>query len=258
MPNWVEHRLAITGNQDSLDKLKELMAKPYTTFSQDWHTNEVSQGQSKGAFQLWNIVSPTDLASYFGFKSDELHAEEMKNRGKSNDEDEDIETVITTIKEALAEPFDVQEMVREFQESLQVGQDWYHWNIREWGTKWEISNASYESSPNRLVYSFCSAWSPPVSAIGRLAEMFPDLVFTVRFLDEGDNFAGEIHWESGEQVFDTDLAINHGLKMEMYDECYACNSDNIDDTDYDDLRNDYGCSEWGKLIKIPTTVEGAE
>lgn len=258
MPNWVEHRLAITGNQDSLDKLKELMAKPYTTFSQDWQTNEVSQGQSKGAFQLWNIVSPTDLASYFGFKSDELHAEEMKNRGKSNDEDEDIETVITTIKEALAEPFDVQEMVREFQESLQVGQDWYHWNIREWGTKWEISNASYESSPNRLVYSFCSAWSPPVSAIGRLAEMFPDLVFTVRFLDEGDNFAGEIHWESGEQVFDTDLAINHGLKMEMYDECYACNDDNIDDTDYDDLRNDYGCSEWGKLIKIPSTVEGAE
>ena len=258
MPNWVEHRLAITGNQDSLDKLKELMAKPYTTFSQDWKTNEVSQGESKGVFQLWNIVSPTDLASYFGFKSDELHAEEMKNRGKSNDEDEDIETVITTIKEALAEPFDVQEMVREFQESLEVGQDWYHWNIREWGTKWEISNASYESSPNRLVYSFCSAWSPPVSAIGRLAEMFPDLVFTVRFLDEGDNFAGEIHWESGEQVFDTDLAINHGLKMEMYDECYACNDDNIDDTDYDDLRNDYGCSEWGKLIKIPTTVEGAE
>jgi hypothetical protein len=258
MPNWVEHRLAITGNQDSLDKLKELMAKPYTTFSQDWQTNEVSQAQSKGAFQLWNIVSPTDLASYFGFKSDELHAEEMKNRGKSKDEDEDIETVITTIKEALAEPFDVQEMVREFQESLEVGQDWYHWNIREWGTKWEISNASYESSPNRLVYSFCSAWSPPVSALDRLAKMFPDLVFTIRFLDEGDNFAGEIHWESGEQVFDTDLAINHGLKMEMYDECYACNGDNIDDTDYDDLRNDYGCSEWGKLIKIPTTVEGAE
>ena len=260
MPNWVEHRLAITGNQDSLDKLKELMAKPYTTFSQDWKTNEVSQGESKGVFQLWNIVSPTDLASYFGFKSDELHAEEVRKRAEAEDNsiEEDIETVITTIKEVLAEPFDVQEMVREFQESLEVGQDWYHWNIREWGTKWEISNASYESSPNRLVYSFCSAWSPPVSAIGRLAEMFPDLVFTVRFLDEGDNFAGEIHWESGEQVFDTDLAINHGLKMEMYDECYACNDDNIDDTDYDDLRNDYGCSEWGKLIKIPSTAEGAE
>ena len=260
MPNWVEHRLAITGNQDSLDKLKELMAKPYTTFSQDWKTNEVSQGESKGVFQLWNIVSPTDLASYFGFKSDELHAEEVRKRAEAKDNsiEEDIETVITTIKEVLAEPFDVQEMVREFQESLEVGQDWYHWNIREWGTKWEISNASYESSPNRLVYSFCSAWSPPVSAIGRLAEMFPDLVFTVRFLDEGDNFAGEIHWESGEQVFDTDLAINHGLKMEMYDECYACNDDNIDDTDYDDLRNDYGCSEWGKLIKIPSTAEGAE
>ena len=257
MPNWVEHRLAITGNQDSLDKLKELMAKPYTTFSQDWKTNEVSQGESKGVFQLWNIVSPTDLASYFGFKSDELHAEEVRKRAEAKDNsiEEDIETVITTIKEVLAEPFDVQEMVKEFYESIEVGQDWYHWNIREWGTKWEISNASYESSPNRLVYSFCSAWSPPVSAIGRLAEMFPDLVFTVRFLDEGDNFAGEIHWESGEQVFDTDLAINHGLKMEMYDECYACDND---DDDSEEMREAYGCAKWGKLIKIPSTAEGAE
>ena len=259
MPNWVEHRLAITGNQDSLDKLRELMAKPYTTFSQDWHTNEVSQGESKGVFQLWNIVSPTDLASYFGFKSDELHAEEVRKRAEAKDNsiEEDIETVITTIKEVLAEPFDVQEMVKEFYESIEVGQDWYHWNIREWGTKWEISNASYEASPNRLVYSFCSAWSPPVSALDKLAEMFPDLVFTSRFLDEGDNFAGEIHWESGQQVFDTDLEINHGLKMEMYDECYAC--DNDDDGEYsEELRETYGCAKWGKLIKIPSTVEGAE
>jgi hypothetical protein len=256
MPNWVENRLVITGNQDSLDKLKELMARPYTTFSQDWQTNEVSQGESKGVFQLWNIVSPTDLASYFGFKSDELHAEEMKNRGKA--EDEDIDTVITTIKEVLAEPFDMQESVAQFYQDIQTGQDWYHWNIREWGTKWEISQSTYTATPNKLMYSYTTAWSPPVEAINKLAEMFPDLNFTSRFLDEGDNFAGEIHWESGTQAFDTDLAINHGLKLEMYDYCYACDSDNIDDTDYDDLRNDYGCAEWGKLIKIPTTVEGAE
>lgn len=252
MPNWVEHRLAITGNQDSLDKLKELMARPYTTFSQDWQTNEVSQGEAKGVFQLWNIVSPTDLASYFGFKSDELHAEEVRKRGKADDED--IDTVITTIKEALEEPIDVQGMVKEFYESIEVGQDWYHWNIREWGTKWEINNASYEATPNSLVYSFCSAWSPPVSALDKLAEMFPDLVLTSRFLDEGDNFAGEIHWESGTQVFDTDLEINHGLKIEMYDECYACDND---DEDSEEMREMYGCAKWNKLIKIPDNVSGA-
>jgi hypothetical protein len=43
--------------------------------------------------------------------------------------------------------------------------------------------------------------------------------------------------------------------MEMYDYCYACDND---DEDFEDMRNDYGCAEWGKLIKIPTTVEGAE
>lgn len=262
MPNWVENRLVITGNQDSLDRLRELVGQSYTTYSQDWNTNEVTQGEHKGVFQLWNIVSPTDLASYFGFKSDEKFAEEKRQReeASANIEPTQVGEVIQVIKEALEKKvtFDMQESMAQFYQDIQTGQDWYHWNIREWGTKWEISQSTYTATPNKLMYSYATAWSPPVEAINKLAELFPDLNFTSRFLDEGDNFAGEIHWEEGAQVFDTDLDINHGLKLEMYDYCYACDSDNMDDTDYDDLRNDYGCAEWGKLIKIPTTVEGAE
>ncbi len=209
-------------------------------------------------FQLWNIVSPTDLASYFGFKSDEKFAEEKRQReeASANIEPTQIGEVIEVIKGAIEKKtFDMQESMAQFYEDIATGQDWYHWNIREWGTKWEISNATYVATPNKLVFSYATAWSPPVSALDKLAELFPDLHFTSRFLDEGDNFAGEIHWESGQQVFDTDLAINHGLKIEMYDYCYACEND---DEDFEDMRNDYGCAEWGKLIKIPTTVEGAE
>jgi hypothetical protein len=51
------------------------------------------------------------------------------------------------------------------------------------------------------------------------------------------------------------LEINHGLKIEMYDECYACEND---DDGSEEMREAYGCAKWGKLIKIPTTVEGAE
>lgn len=262
MPNWVESRLAITGNQDSLDKLREFVGKSYTTFSQDWNTNEVSQDKQQGAFQLWNIVSPTDLGSYFGFKSDEMFAEEARQREASKV----APLSLQAMKEAMIEAgealkerpitFDMQESMAKFVDDIATKQDWYHWNVREWGTKWEISNASYEAKPNSLVYSYQTAWSPPVSAIDTLAETFPDLVFTSRFLDEGDCFAGEIHWENGEQVFDTDLEINHGLKIEMYDYCYAC--EDMDDSELDDTRETYGCAKWGKVIKIPTTAEGAE
>lgn len=258
MPNWVENRLVITGNQDSLDRLKELVGKSYTTYSQDWNTNEVSQGEHNGVFQLWNIVSPTDLASYFGFKSDEKFAEENRQREEASAgiEPTQIGEVIEVIKGALeSKTFDMQESMAQFYQDIATGQDWYHWNIREWGTKWEISDASYTATPNKLVFCYQTAWSPPVSALDKLAELFPDLHFTSRFLDEGDNFAGEIHWESGQQSFDTDLVINHGLKMEMYDYCYACEND---EEDYEDIRKEYGCAEWGKLIKIPATVEGAE
>ena len=67
------------------------------------------------------------------------------------------------------------------------------------------------------------------------------LDFSLKFIDEGDNFAGEAGWSNGQPYYEIELAITHGLNEEMYGECYACRSENLDDEDYDSTRKAYGC-----------------
>lgn len=41
-------------------------------------------------------------------------------------------------------------------------ENWYSWNVENWGTKWDISLAGYEIVDETTVtLSFDSAWSPP-------------------------------------------------------------------------------------------------
>jgi len=41
--------------------------------------------------------------------------------------------------------------------------DWYSWNIENWGTKWDVSVYNFDVlDENNIVLSFDSAWSPPI------------------------------------------------------------------------------------------------
>ena len=70
---------------------------------------------------------------------------------------------------------------------------WYHWNISNWGTKWDITAdsvdmESYDSE--QLEIEFSTAWSPPEPICARLREMFPDLSFSWFYDEPGMEFAG--------------------------------------------------------------------
>jgi hypothetical protein len=62
-------------------------------------------------------------------------------------------------------------------------ENWYDWNINNWGTKWDITLASYEIVDETTVtLSFDSAWSPPTT----LYEFLEEQGWTVTaFYDEG-------------------------------------------------------------------------
>ena len=70
---------------------------------------------------------------------------------------------------------------------------WYHWNISNWGTKWDITadsvDVGYEDS-EQLELTFDTAWSPPEPICARLREMFPDLSFSWFYDEPGMEFAG--------------------------------------------------------------------
>ena len=67
---------------------------------------------------------------------------------------------------------------------------WYDWRLDNWGTKWDIYNATCERmDANTLVMSFDTAWSPPIPVYDKLVDVGFEV--NARYLDEGWMYIGE-------------------------------------------------------------------
>ena len=50
-------------------------------------------------------------------------------------------------------------------------EDWYSWNVNNWGTKWDVNIGGYEIvDENTVSFTFDSAWSPPTALYDFLQE----------------------------------------------------------------------------------------
>ena len=70
---------------------------------------------------------------------------------------------------------------------------WYHWNIQNWGTKWDVTAQNVEieyEDEEQLKMSFETAWAPPEPICYRLREMFKDLHFSWFYDEPGMETAG--------------------------------------------------------------------
>ena len=90
------------------------------------------------------------------------------------------------------------------------GNDWYAFNNREWGTKWDVAVQDEESYSDTCMtdyksegedhwvgYRFDTAWSPPVQAMLSLSKQYPTAVLTLSW-EEEQGFGGEIEFVAGE------------------------------------------------------------
>ena len=87
--------------------------------------------------------------------------------------------------------------------------DWYNWNVDNWGTKWDADVYHMESNlltePNSsavtLKVGFNTAWSPPTSWFNALCDILRDeeLSMEIRYSEEGMGFAGTHYFNSGER-----------------------------------------------------------
>lgn len=71
-------------------------------------------------------------------------------------------------------------------------QDWYSWNINNWGTKWPLSDVHIDNSaePDSIEFSFCSAWAPPTEAFHTWAENDGRVQFNLEYWEPGVGFVG--------------------------------------------------------------------
>ena len=68
---------------------------------------------------------------------------------------------------------------------------WYHWNIQNWGTKWDACNVDIEyADESQIEVTFDTAWSPPEPICAKLREMFEDVSISWFYDEPGMELAG--------------------------------------------------------------------
>jgi len=86
--------------------------------------------------------------------------------------------------------------------------NWYQWNIRNWGCKWDSCNTEVTSplavhkdkATDEMIatvtYSFETPWSPPTEALTALSKKYPRL--TIRhYFEEEQGWGGEGYFQGG-------------------------------------------------------------
>jgi hypothetical protein len=197
MPNWCYNYLEINGSKSDISDIKKQLNEPFTRMHDQWN-RETAEMESKEfeysnpIIAFWNIIKPLNLEAY--------EEQPVRSEKSVNDPDWWADT------QRLAE----------------TDNSWYNWNHRNWGTKWDIAvhnedkypeTELYEETDTSLAYKFNTAWSPPIPAIEKLSEQYPECEITLSF-EEETGWGGEYVFENG-----------NGSEIESYDnKCRDCDS----------------------------------
>ena len=209
MPNWVYNGLTIEGNPDSVTKLTQQLNQPYTRHFEDvWDMKTNTMGPR-------DVTYSNPVFSFWNI----IKPTDLDSYTKQRDHSKDV--------------YD------------NSGDDWYSWNNRNWGTKWDVSVSDDNEHPNTYMegptpngdnlvvyYNFETAWSRPLSALENLSAQYPDLLLTLSY-EEETGWGGECEFLRGKYIA--------GLEYET--KCNECEA--YDGMEYcEDCENDV-CSECG-------------
>jgi hypothetical protein len=206
MPNWCFNYLTIEGNEQDIAKVKAQLNQPFTKVHDQWN-------METGKMELTETTYSNPV---FAFHN-------IYNHTQAGISDEDY----------MSQP--PRDMPIVEQMKFQTN-DWYSFNVREWGTKWDVGvrdgedyaetelNADDDWSTS-LTYKFNTAWSPPIPAVEKLSAQYPELEFTLSYEEETG-------W-GGEHLF----VNGNGTEIESYEnKCRDC--DEVNTLEY--CENDCG------------------
>jgi hypothetical protein len=76
-------------------------------------------------------------------------------------------------------------------------ENWYAWNIENWGTKWSLSDVYIDNGveEDSIEFSFSTAWAPPVDAFRTWAEQDGRVQFTLEYWEPGCAFVGSANYD---------------------------------------------------------------
>lgn len=199
MPNWVFNHLTVKGDSKDIDVVKAQLNSPYSREHTSW--NPKTQTLDTSTTMYSNPV----FAFWNIVRPDDLYTYAQQSDPNANPK----------------VPWS--------------GDNWYDWNIRNWGCKWDVGisdnneflgTSMDELKDGGIQYNFDTAWSPPTEAIEKLSSQHPNLTFRL-YYEEEQGWGGEIEYTSGDGK----------VILEYDDKCHEC--DEINSMDYCD---ECGCN----------------
>ena len=174
MPNWCFNTVTIQDHSaETIDSIKNLLNRPFSKDAENW--NMESQ---KMEFKTYNYSNPV-----FSFWN--------------------------IIAPTDLETYQLQKDPNENPDILFSGDNWYNWNVRNWGTKWDVAVWDNDEYPDTellehvsndqdqwIVYRMNTAWSPPVPALEKLSALYPSAVITLEY-EEETGWGGELEFVNG-------------------------------------------------------------
>ena len=83
--------------------------------------------------------------------------------------------------------------------------DWYGYCVGEWGTKWDVQGEGIVSPDGKDIDGFFdSAWSPPIGAYEKLAELGFEI--EAYYYEPGMSFCGKWTNELGDECYEYDFS----------------------------------------------------
>lgn len=220
MPNWVFNSLIISGEQSDLDKMVEQLNRPFTHhFPENKGGKSAKQSYRNPVFAFWNITRPDDLNAYYE-SNKVVPGEKLVTSNGTIDALEGrgagTKVVFTT------------DFMEEFMRCLASNMDWYHWNCRNWGTKWDVgvscgdehSETTIEIVKGMVTYQFSTAWSPVETVLLILSNQYPNLLMEYDY-EEEQGWGGSSTFLGGTKTANTewDIPMSHKDHTERGKDC---------------------------------------
>ena len=129
--------------------------------------------------------------------------------------------------------------------------NWYEWNSRHWGTKWDLRDISFEIEGRKITLKGSTAWGPPIALLDYLNEIgfeiYADHISTENqnwgYTEDGDTIAHELHRDWFDEEDDED-----DIATLLFD--YECQNGIMDDQDW--LVNYIAWGDFDAENHIPT------
>ena len=187
MPNWCVNQVDIQGDEAEVAKLIEFVK-----------TDEC-------AFDFRKIVPPPDTDRYKGTSSSNTFicgcATESRVIGKFENGTDKYGWFIGDTEVA----FDGNCPTHGKPSTMNDPENWYQWNIANWGTKWDAAEVWHDRTDDdgnvegHTSYNFDTAWAPAEPVVAALAEKFPTLRIAHRYCEGGMGYAGEVLYLNGDE-----------------------------------------------------------